>query len=230
MGKLKPTPKIMVVDDDENICELVRLYLTKENFEVVVVHDGLTALEKIEEEVPSLVILDIMMPGMDGWEVCREIRKMSNLPIIMLSAKGESFDKILGLELGSDDYVVKPFDPKELVARVKAVLRRYESPRTERKQVIYPQLVINLNEYTVKVDGKEVELAPKEIELLYFLASHPNKVFNREQLIEKVWGYDYLGDTRTIDVHVKRLRAKLGSNPHWQIKTVWGVGYKFEVN
>ncbi|WP_088553643.1 response regulator transcription factor [Calderihabitans maritimus] len=220
----------MVVDDDENICELVRLYLTKENFEVVVVHDGLTALEKIEEEVPSLVILDIMMPGMDGWEVCREIRKMSNLPIIMLSAKGESFDKILGLELGSDDYVVKPFDPKELVARVKAVLRRYESPRTERKQVIYPQLVINLNEYTVKVDGKEVELAPKEIELLYFLASHPNKVFNREQLIEKVWGYDYLGDTRTIDVHVKRLRAKLGSNPHWQIKTVWGVGYKFEVN
>ncbi|GAW92232.1 PhoP family transcriptional regulator [Calderihabitans maritimus] len=227
---MKPTPKIMVVDDDENICELVRLYLTKENFEVVVVHDGLTALEKIEEEVPSLVILDIMMPGMDGWEVCREIRKMSNLPIIMLSAKGESFDKILGLELGSDDYVVKPFDPKELVARVKAVLRRYESPRTERKQVIYPQLVINLNEYTVKVDGKEVELAPKEIELLYFLASHPNKVFNREQLIEKVWGYDYLGDTRTIDVHVKRLRAKLGSNPHWQIKTVWGVGYKFEVN
>lgn len=229
MSMLSPS-KILIVDDEFNICELIKLYLLKENFNVVTVNDGLKALETFQKEAPSLVILDIMLPGMDGWEICREIRKISNIPIIMLTAKGENFDKVLGLELGADDYVVKPFDPKELVARVKAVLRRYEPKSTASQQVVYPNLTVNLNQYTVNLNGEIVELAPKEIELLYFLASHPNQVFNREQLLEQVWGYEFLGDSRTVDVHIKRLRQKLESdNPSWEIKTVWGVGYKFEV-
>lgn len=229
MNNQSPT-KILVVDDEINICELIKLYLRKENFDVVTVYDGLKALEVFPKEAPNLVILDIMLPGIDGWEVCREIRKISNIPIIMLTAKGESFDKVLGLELGADDYMVKPFDTKELVARVKAVLRRYQPKNVDPQQIVYPNLVVNLSQYTVTLNGLKIELAPKEIELLYFLASHPNRVFNREQLLEQVWDYEFLGDSRTVDVHVKRLRQKLeGHDPHWEIKTVWGVGYKFEV-
>ncbi len=225
--------KILIVDDDEYIRELIRLYLEKEGFAYVEAGDGNEALMMFRQEDPSLILLDIMLPGIDGWQVCREIRKTSNVPIIMSTAKGESFDKVLGLELGADDYVVKPFDPKELVARVKAVLRRFE-PREGQEgggqKVIFPNLEIDMAQYTVKVNGIESEFSPKEIELLHFLASHPNKVFTREQLIEKVWGYDYLGDTRTIDVHVKRVRQKVEVGEQlWQIKTVWGVGYKFEV-
>lgn len=222
--------KILIVDDDINICELIKLYLRKENYDVVTVHDGLKAIEVFQQAAPNLVVLDIMLPGIDGWEVCKEIRKISNIPIIMLTAKGESFDKVLGLELGADDYVVKPFDAKELVARVKAVLRRYEPKGLDNQQVVYPNLAININQYNVKLNGETVELAPKEIELLYFLASHPNRVFNREQLLEQVWGYEFLGDSRTVDVHIKRLRQKLNvDSANWEIKTVWGVGYKFEV-
>jgi len=220
----------MVVDDDPNICQLVRLYLEKEGYQVEQCLDGISSIEAFKNNPPNLVILDIMLPGMDGWEVCKEIRKVSDIPIIMLTAKGETFDKILGLELGADDYIVKPFDPKELVARVKAVLRRSRATGMREKMVSYPNLTVNIGNYTVEYYGNTVELPPKELELLYFLASHPNKVFTREQLLDRVWGYDFYGDTRTVDVHIKRLREKF-SNPAdmWHIKTVWGVGYKFEV-
>ncbi len=222
--------RILAVDDDINICELIRLYLEKENYEVLTVYDGRNALKVFREFAPSIVILDIMLPGSDGWQVLREIRKISSIPIIMLSAKGETFDKVLGLELGADDYIVKPFDTKELVARVKAVLRRYEHKDPGTQEVVYPNLVINKSDYTVKLKGKNIDLPPKELELLYFLASNSNKVFTREQLLEHVWGFDFYGDSRTVDVHIKRLREKLESaNQLWQIKTVWGVGYKFEV-
>jgi two-component system OmpR family response regulator len=222
--------KVLVIDDDVNICELVRLYLDKEGYEVLTVYNGKKALESFSEFTPNIIILDIMLPGADGLQVCREIRKVSNIPIIMLTAKGETFDKVLGLELGADDYIVKPFDPKELVARVKAVLRRYEHKDIDAQEVVYPNLVVNRSNYTVKVSGKEIELPPKELELLFFLASNPNKVFTRDQLLEHVWGFDFLGDSRTVDVHIKRLREKIDiENQVWQIKTVWGVGYKFEV-
>jgi two-component system, OmpR family, response regulator len=222
--------KVLVVDDDVNICELVRLYLEKDGYEVVVAYNGIKAVEVFKDSTPNIVVLDIMLPGMDGWQVCREIRKVSGIPIIMLTAKGETFDKVLGLELGADDYVVKPFDPKELVARVKAVLRRYEHKDNDVQEVIYPNLVVNKSNYTIKVSGIDMELPPKELELLFFLASNPNKVFTREQLLEHVWGFDFYGDSRTVDVHVKRLREKIEiENQRWQLKTVWGVGYKFEV-
>lgn len=222
--------KILVIDDDVNICELIRLYLEKEGYEVTTVYNGIKAIEVFKEFTPNIVILDVMLPGADGWQVCREIRKISNIPIIMLTAKGETFDKVLGLELGADDYMVKPFEPKELIARVKAVLRRYEHKDMDLQEIVYPNLVINKTNYIVKVSGKELELPPKELELLFFLASNPNKVFTREQLLEHVWGFDFFGDSRTVDVHVKRLREKLElENQMWQLKTVWGVGYKFEV-
>ena len=223
--------KILVADDDLNICELLRLYLEKEGFEVVMAHDGEEAVARFESEKPSLILLDIMMPKLDGWQVCRQIRQKSDCPIIMLTAKGETFDKVLGLELGADDYVVKPFDTKEIVARIKAVLRRFQTTETPGKELSFPGLTINISQYTVTFMGRELEMPPKELELLYFLASHPGMVFTREQLLEQVWGYDYFGDSRTVDVHVKRLREKLteGEKLGWQIKTVWGVGYKFEV-
>jgi len=221
--------KILVIDDDVNICELVRLYLEKEGWEVHTVYNGEKAVKVFSDIAPDIVILDIMLPGMDGWQVCREIRKISNIPIIMLSAKGETFDKVLGLELGADDYIVKPFEPKELVARTKAVLRRYEH-KDVTHEIVYPNLVINKSDYTLKVMGKEIDVPPKELELLFFLASNPNKVFTREQLLERVWGFDFYGDSRTVDVHIKRLREKLNvPDQKWQLKTVWGVGYKFEV-
>jgi two-component system OmpR family response regulator len=222
--------KVLVIDDDVNICELIRLYLEKEGYQVLAVYNGKKGIEVFSDFAPSIVILDIMLPGADGWQVCREIRKVSNIPIIMLSAKGETFDKVLGLELGADDYIVKPFEPKELVARIKAVLRRYEYKDINTQEIVYPNLVINKTNYTVKVAGKEVEMPPKELELLFFLASNPNKVFTREQLLEHVWGFDFYGDSRTVDVHVKRLREKIDmQNQFFQLKTVWGVGYKFEV-
>ncbi len=222
--------KVLVIDDDHNICELIRLYAEKEGYEVRAVYDGIKAVEAFREFAPGIVILDIMLPGIDGWQVCREIRKLSSVPIIMLSAKGETFDKVLGLELGADDYMVKPFDPKELLARIKAVLRRYEHKEADYEEIVYPNLVINKSNYTVRINGKELELPPKELELLFFLASNPNKVFTREQLLEHVWGFDFYGDSRTVDVHIKRLREKLESKDQvWQLKTVWGVGYKFEV-
>lgn len=223
--------KILIVDDDVNIVELIRLYFQKEGFDTITAHNGSRALELFKEEAPSLVILDIMMPEMDGWQVCREMRRMSNIPIIMLTAKGETFDKVLGLELGADDYMVKPFDTKELVARVKAVLRRSETKATQTtKEIVYPNLTINLSNYELKLSANIIEIPPKELELLYFLASNPNRVFTREQLLEEVWGFDYFGDSRTVDVHIKRLREKLeGIDGNWQLKTVWGVGYKFEV-
>lgn len=222
--------KVLVVDDDMNICELVRLYFEKDGYEVLTVYNGRKAIEVFSEFAPSIVILDIMLPGADGWQVCRELRKVSNIPIIMLTAKGETFDKVLGLELGADDYMVKPFDPKELVARVKAVLRRYEHKDFDTQEIVYPNLVVNRTNYTVKIAGKDLELPPKELELLFFLASNPNKVFTREQLLEHVWGFDFYGDSRTVDVHIKRLREKVDlPGQNWQLKTVWGVGYKFEV-
>ncbi len=222
--------KILVVDDERNICELIRLYLEKEGYEVLLAFDGEQALSIFKNEAPSLVLLDIMLPKKDGLAVCREIRQVSNIPVIMLTAKGETFDKVLGLELGADDYVVKPFENKELVARIKAVLRRYDStPAPDMKEVVYPGLIVNQTNYEMKINGKQIDIPPKELEVLYFLCSNPNQVFTREQLLDKVWGFDYYGDTRTVDVHIKRLREKLGENPHWQLKTVWGVGYKFEV-
>ena len=220
--------RVLVVDDDINICELIRIYLEKEGFQVTVCYDGRKAIELFRNETPDIVILDIMLPGMDGWQVCREIRRLSDIPIIMLSAKDETFNKVLGLELGADDYMVKPFEPKELVARIRAVLRRFERHEARRIRLLsrpYDQQV-----HTVKINGKDVEMPPKELELLYFLASNPNKVFTREQLLENVWGFDFYGDTRTVDVHIKRLREKFEPNENrWSIKTVWGVGYKFEV-
>lgn len=222
--------KVLVIDDDVNICELMRLYLEKDGYEVQTVYNGRDGIKAFSELTPSIVILDIMLPGIDGWQVCRELRKVSNIPIIMLTAKGETFDKVLGLELGADDYMVKPFEPKELMARVKAVLRRYEHKEYDVQEVVFPNLVINHTNYVVKLNGKELELPPKELELLYFLASNSNKVFTREQLLERVWGFDFYGDSRTVDVHVKRLREKIDiPDQVWRLKTVWGVGYKFEV-
>lgn len=223
--------KVLIVDDDENIVELIRLYIEKEGFLTATASNGVQAIEKFKSEAPSIVILDVMMPEMDGWQVCREIRRVSNIPIIMLTAKGETFDKVLGLELGADDYMVKPFETKELVARVKAVLRRSETKEaTAEKEIVYPGLMVNLSNYELKINGEIMEIPPKELELLYFLASNPNRVFTREQLLEEVWGFDYFGDSRTVDVHIKRLREKLEAvEGNWQLKTVWGVGYKFEV-
>lgn len=228
--------KIMIVDDDNNIAELISLYLTKECFETLIVNDGEDALKKYREFEPNLILLDLMLPGIDGYQVCREVRANSQIPIIMLSAKGEVFDKVLGLELGADDYVIKPFDSKELVARVKAVLRRYQQPIAKEntkvvpgsKVVEYKDLVINQTNYSVFYKGQSVEMPPKELELLYFLASSPNQVFTREQLLDHIWGYEYVGDTRTVDVHIKRLREKIKDNEYWGISTVWGIGYKFE--
>ncbi len=222
--------KILVVDDDLNICELLRLYLTKEGYNVVIANDGQSAVTTFQEESPSLVLLDIMLPKLDGWQVCREIRKFSETPIIMLTAKGEVFDRVLGLELGADDYVVKPFDTKEIVARIKAVLRRSASAVTEEiKEVHYDKLSINLTNYELKVGGVQIDTPPKEMELIFHLAKNPNRVFTRDQLLDEVWGYDYYGDSRTVDVHVKRLREKLeGASDKWELRTVWGVGYKFE--
>ena len=228
--------KILIVDDDENIANLISLYLTKECYETRIEHDGQSALDAFKEYAPNLILLDIMLPGLDGYEVCREIRRESKVPIIMLSAKTEVFDKVLGLELGADDYIIKPFDSKELVARVKAVLRRYtEAPapvekKPDEKRVEYKDLIINLSNYEVIYRGKPVEMTPREIELLYFLASSPNQVFTREQLLDHIWGYEYAGDTRTVDVHIKRIREKIADTDQWSIGTVWSVGYRFEVH
>ena len=222
--------RILVVDDDKNICELIRLYLQKEGYTVEIANDGLAALEKFSQNPPAAVILDIMLPKIDGIEVLKRMRKAGNIPVIMLTAKGEVFDKVLGLELGADDYMVKPFEPKELVARLKAVLRRCESAENLDKEIVYPNIRINLSTYELVLGGKSIDIPPKELELLYFLASHPNRVFTRDQLLDEVWGYDFFGDSRTVDVHVKRLREKLeGYESSWQLKTVWRVGYKFEV-
>jgi DNA-binding response OmpR family regulator len=230
-GNMNMQPqKIIVVDDDPNIGQLVKLYLEKEGYEVEHYLNGIDTLNAFRQSSPNLIILDIMLPGMDGWDVCKEIRKVSDVPIIMLTAKGETFDKVLGLELGADDYIVKPFDTKELVARVKAVLRRAQQTKILDKEVVLSNLVVNISNYTVLYHGENIQMPPKELELLYFLASHVNKVFTREQLLEQVWGFDFYGDSRTVDVHIKRLREKLNDpNEKWEIKTVWGVGYKFEV-
>lgn len=222
--------RILVVDDDYNIADLIRLYLEKEMYEVKTIYSGKAALDEFHSWTPDLIILDIMLPEIDGYELCKQIRKVSSIPIIMLTARGETFDKVLGLELGADDYLVKPFEPKELTARVKAVLRRTNSFDGTAEEVVYPQLVINKSDYSITFQGKKADIPPKELELFYFLASHPNQVFTREQLLEKLWGYDFVGDTRTVDVHVKRLREKFSDEMgRWEIKTVWGVGYKFEV-
>ena len=228
--------KILIVDDDKNICELLRLYLDKEGYETQICYDGEAAVAQFEEWEPDLVLLDVMMPKLDGWETCRKIRASSAVPIIMLTAKGETFDKVLGLELGADDYIVKPFDTKEVVARIKAVLRRTGQPVAQtgeksEKCIDFDNLSLDLDQYKLKVKGNTIEAPPKEMELLYFLASHPGRVFTRDQLLDEVWGFEYYGDSRTIDVHVKRLREKLeGASEQWALKTVWGVGYKFEVN
>lgn len=223
---------ILIADDDSNICELLRLYLEKDGFKTVIANNGREALDFADKFSPDLIVLDIMMPQLDGWQVCREIRKKSNTPIIMLTAKGETFDKILGLELGADDYVSKPFDSKEVVARIKAVLRRSgaDDKDSDIKEVRFDKLIINLTNYELVVDGKRIDTPPKELELIFHLASNPNRVYTRDQLLDEVWGFDYYGDSRTVDVHVKRLREKLENiSPEWSLKTVWGVGYKFEV-
>ncbi len=221
--------RIFVVDDDNNIAELLQLYFEKEGFTVLTFSNGSAALAAVKKEAPSLVVLDIMMPQMDGYEVLKEIRKVSAIPVIMLTAKGETFDKVLGLELGADDYMVKPFEPKELLARVKAVLRRVGSAKESENIIVLPNLTIDMDEFIINYHGKKVQLPPKELELLNFLAMHPNRVFTREQLLDKIWGFDYYGDTRTVDVHIKRLREKFSDEDPWQIKTVWGVGYKFSM-
>lgn len=229
--------KILIVDDDANIAELISLYLIKECFDTLIVNDGEEAIEQFKRYQPNLILLDLMLPGIDGYEVCREVRKTSAVPIIMLSAKGEIFDKVLGLELGADDYMIKPFDSKELVARVKAVLRRVvQTPQTVQEKipqtgdfVSYPDLTVNQSNYSVTYNGAAIEMPPKELELFYFLASHPNQVFTREQLLDHIWGYEYIGDTRTVDVHIKRLREKIKDHESWRLSTVWGIGYKFEV-
>ena len=229
--------KILIVDDDANIAELISLYLTKECFDTMIVEDGESALRAVDTFAPNLILLDLMLPGIDGYQVCREVRSSSSVPIIMLSAKGEIFDKVLGLELGADDYMEKPFDSKELVARVKAVLRRYQAspaaaitePKQQGDYVEYPDLIVNLTNYSVIYKGHSIEMPPKELELLYFLASSPNQVFTREQLLDHIWGYEYIGDTRTVDVHIKRLREKIKDHANWALTTVWGIGYKFEV-
>jgi len=223
--------KILIVDDDTNICELLRLYIEKDGFSVIIANDGATAVKMFREQQPDLMLLDIMLPKLDGWQVCREVRKFSEKPIIMLTAKGETFDKVLGLELGADDYIVKPFDTKEVVARIKAVLRRSggASAAVAVQEVQYDKLVINLTNYELKVNGVAVDTPPKEMELIFHLASNPNRVYTRDQLLDEVWGFDYYGDSRTVDVHVKRLREKLeGVSDKWELRTVWGVGYKFE--
>jgi len=225
--------KILIVDDDENICELLRLYLQKEGYETVVANDGEQAVKMASQHNPDLIMLDIMLPGLDGWQVCREIRKTSETPIIMLTAKGETFDKILGLELGADDYVTKPFETKEVIARIKAVLRRSndKEKQGQASEVRYDKLKINITNYELVVNGERVDTPPKELELIYHLASNPNRVYTRDQLLDEVWGFDYYGDSRTVDVHVKRLREKLENvSDEWTLKTVWGVGYKFEIN
>ncbi len=226
--------KILIVDDEENICELVRLYIEKEGFEAVIAGDGQEAVAKFTTEKPDLILLDVMLPIKDGWQVCREIRAQSNVPIIMLTAKGETFDKVLGLELGADDYVVKPFEPKELIARIRAVLRRSAGSDEEKAddgELKFDGLRINQSTYEVYIDDKKVEMPPKEFELLYFLAKNTNKVFTRDQLLDEIWGYEFFGDSRTVDVHIKRIREKLeGKGRSWALKTVWGVGYKFEVS
>ncbi len=231
--------RVLIVDDDANIAELISLYLTKECYETLIVYDGEAALRVFKEFHPNIILLDLMLPGIDGYQVCRELRTTSQVPIIMLSAKGEIFDKVLGLELGADDYMIKPFDSKELVARVKAVLRRYHAspapaaappaPKQQGDYVEYPNLIVNLTNYSVTYNNRSVEMPPKELELLYFLASSPNQVFTREQLLDHIWGYEYIGDTRTVDVHIKRLREKIKDNDNWALSTVWGIGYKFEV-
>lgn len=226
--------KILIVDDDNNIAELISLYLTKECFDTHIVNDGEEALASFDQYQPNLILLDLMLPGIDGYHVCREIRAKSSTPIIMLSAKGEIFDKVLGLELGADDYIMKPFDSKELVARVKAVLRRYQPSKAKTveapvKCAEYEDLSVNLSNYSVIYKNQSIDMPPKELELLYFLASSPNRVFTREQLLDNIWGYEYIGDTRTVDVHVKRLREKIKDHANWKIATVWGIGYKFEV-
>lgn len=224
--------KILVVDDDKNICDLLRMYLEKEGYSVVMVHNGLDAVECFSSEEPDLVLLDIMLPQLDGWQVCREIRKQSETPIIMVTAKDETFDKVLGLELGADDYVTKPFDTKEIVARIKAVLRRTSATKGgDTKEVRYDKLIINLSNYDMKVNGVSVDTPPKELELIYHLASNPDRVFTRDQLLDDVWGFDYYGDSRTVDVHIKRLRDKLkGVSDEWELRTIWSVGYKFETH
>lgn len=225
-----PQNKILIVDDDTNICELLRLYIEKEGFKTLIANDGEEAVDTARKEAVDLILLDIMLPKLDGWQVCREIRKFSDVPIIMITAKGEVFDKVLGLELGADDYIAKPFDTKEVVARIKAVLRRTaQDTKNDVKMVQYDKLCINLTTYELIVDGKPVDTPPKELELIYHLACNPNRVFKRDQLLDAVWGFDYYGDSRTVDVHIKRLREKLeGVSPEWSLKTVWGVGYKFE--
>lgn len=222
--------KILVVDDDSHISELISLYLMKEGYETKEVHSGKEAIEAFSRYQPNLIMLDLMLPEIDGYQVCSEIRKISKTPIIMLTAKGETFDKVLGLELGADDYIVKPFEPKEMIARVKAVLRRSEQSSSINSKIItYPNITINISDYSVIYYGETLDFPPKEFELLYFLAQHPNQVFTREQLLDKIWGYEYIGDTRTVDVHIKRIREKLNQEDIWALKTVWGVGYKFEV-
>lgn len=224
--------RVLVVDDDKNICELLRLYLEKEGYVVILAHDGEEAVVKFNALKPDIILLDIMLPGIDGWQVCREIRKKSNVPIIMITAKVETFDKVLGLELGADDYIVKPFDTKEVIARIKAVYRRVgqSSGEAEIKEVKYDKLSVNMTRYELRVNGQVLDTPPKELELLFHLASNPNRVYTRDQLLDEVWGFEYYGDSRTIDVHVKRLREKLeGVSDKWALKTVWGVGYKFEV-
>lgn len=227
-------PKILIVDDEENICELVRLYIEKEGFDAIIANDGQEAVAKFNKEKPDLILLDIMLPIKDGWQVCREIRAQSKVPIIMLTANGETFDKVLGLELGADDYVVKPFEPKELIARIRAVLRRSADSvdeKADEDELSFDGLKINQSTYEVYIDDKKVEMPPKEFELLYFLAKNTNKVFTRDQLLDEIWGYEFFGDSRTVDVHIKRIREKLeGENRTWALKTVWGVGYKFEVS
>ena len=223
--------KVLIVDDDKNICELLRLYLEKDGYATVIANDGDEAVKAFNAQEPDIILLDVMLPKLDGWQVCREIRKTSQVPIIMLTAKGETFDKVFGLELGADDYITKPFDSKEVVARIKAVMRRgVKAAENADKVVKYDKLVINLTNYELWVDGKQIDTPPKELELIYHLASNPNRVFTRDQLLDEVWSFDYYGDSRTVDVHVKRLREKLeGVSDKWTLKTVWGVGYKFEV-
>lgn len=220
--------RVLVVDDDKNIAELISLYLSKEGYDTKKVYDGSEAIQAFLDYAPHLILLDIMLPGMDGYDVCKEIRKTSHVPVIMLTAKGETFDKVLGLELGADDYIVKPFDTKELTARVKAVLRRSNLKQENKNKLEFTDLIIDIDNYSVTYKGEIMELPPKELEVLFFLASHPNQVFTREQLLDQIWGYDFIGDTRTVDVHIKRLRDKFKANTNWNIKTVWGVGYKFE--
>lgn len=238
------SPKILIVDDDENISELISLYLEKECFNTETAPNGEAALQLVDVYNPDLILLDLMLPGIDGYEVCQQIRKTRDTPIIILSAKGEVFDKVLGLKMGADDYIIKPFDSNELVARVHAVLRRSGSSKSEAPiaeetdskdfehtgdYIEYPHLIVNISNYTVTLDGRNIEMPPKELELLYFLAARPNQVFTRDQLLNQLWGYDFMGDTRTVDVHVKRLREKLNGNYNWCISTVWRIGYKFEV-